>query len=70
MAKVIDLCDAQTNVDDARQEMDVSPNFCLQHLAMQNAAVNMAAVNGSIDGLHYEGAHTNGDGACGLHTLW
>ena len=79
MAEIIDLCNAKSNrsteagaaivVDDARQDMDVSPNFCLQHLAMQNAAVNMDTVNGSIEGMHYEGVHTNGDGvwvACSL----
>ena len=47
--------------------MDASPNFCLQHLAMQNAAVHLAGMTVIIDGLQYEGAHTNGDGACGLH---
>ena len=37
---------------------------------MQSAALNMSPLNGSINGRHYEGAHTNGNGACGLHALF
>jgi len=67
MAQVIEICDEQTNVDDGRREMEVSPTFCLQSLAMQNTAVHLAGMTGNIDGLQYEGAHTNGDVACALH---
>ena len=70
MAQVIDLCDEETNVDDGRRETEVSPTFRLQSLAMQNAAVHLAGMSGNIDGLQHEGAHTNGDGACGLHALF
>ena len=67
MAQVIEICDDQTNVDDGRREMEVSPTFRLQSLAMQNALVQLAGITVNIDGLEYEGAFTNGDGACALH---
>ncbi len=70
MAHFIDLCDAETNVDDGRREMEVSPTFCLQCLAMQNAPVHPAVVSGSIDGLQHQGAHTNGNGACCFHAIF
>ena len=67
MAQVIDVCDEETNVDEGRREMEVSPTFCLQSLAMQNTIVHLAGITGNIDGLVYEGARTNGNGACALH---
>ena len=67
MAETIDLCDVQSNVDENRREMEVSPTFCLQSLAMQNTIVHLAGITGNIDGLVYEGARTNGNGACALH---
>ena len=70
MAEAIDLCDEQTNVDDGRREMEVSPTFCLQSLAMQNAPVHPAELSGNIDGLEHRGAHTNGNGACCFHAIF
>ena len=70
MAQIIDLCAEEANGDEGRRDMEVTPTFCLQSLAMQNAPVHPTEVSGHIDGLQHQGAHTNGNGACCFHAIF
>ena len=62
---------ANDNAGSARGAEMVSPvPLQLRDITSQTCLLNPAPIAGSIDGVSYEAAWTNGDGACGLHALF
>ena len=73
-SEVIDITKditANENAGSARGTEMVSPvPLQLRDITSQTCLLIPAPIAGVIDGVSYEAAWTNGDGACGLHALF